>query len=183
MNGTRSTVAVSLAFCVVAAASLGAKGETTQIRISGGNLASPVRIADPVVLRQFQVWSGAGTFRRFGGGDSIEATEGFIVDWSSGVVADPPKGLPRYEVAFYTGAATGPVYVVYYEPDPSSNGGYVYLPGKGEELYVSNTRSILRGHGFEGHWLRATRAWRQAAASVLQPSPQVPSPQSLAPNL
>jgi hypothetical protein len=171
MNGLRSMVAAALALCVVVApASLGAKGETTQIVISGGDLASPVRIADPVVLRQFQVWSGAGTFRRLGGGDPIEATEGFIVDWSSGVVADPPKGLPRYEVAFYTGPATGPVYVVYYEPDPSSDRGYVYLPGKGEELYVSNTRSILRGHGFEGHWLHATRAWQQAAASVI-PSP------------
>ena len=174
MNGTCSRVAAALAFCVVVApASLGAKGETTQIAISGGDLASPVRIADPVILRQFHVWSGAGTFRRLGGGDPIEATEGFIVDWSSGVVADPPKGLQRYAVAFYAGPATGPVYVVHYEPDPSRDRGYVYLPGKGDELYVSNTRSILRGHGFEGHWLYATRAWQQAAASVI---PSRPSP-------
>ena len=176
MNGTRSKAAAALAFCVVVApASLGAKGETTQIVISGGNLASPVRIADPVVLSQFQVWSGAGTLRRLGGGAPIEATEGFIVDWSSGVVADPPRGLPQYEVAFCTGPATRPVYVVYYEPDPSSDRGYVYLPGKGEELYVSNTRSILRGHGFEGHWLHATRAWQEAAASVIPAQPPVPS--------
>jgi hypothetical protein len=125
------------------------------------------------------VWSGAGTFRRLGGGDPIEATDGFIVDWSSGVVADRPKGLPRYEVAFYTGPSTGPVYVVYYAPDPSSDRGYVYLPGKGEELYASNTKSILRGHGFEGHWLYATRARQQTAASVIPDASPTPWPLSL----
>jgi hypothetical protein len=168
MNRRRWKVAAALAFCaVVVPASLGAKGETTLIMITGGDLASPVRIADQVILRQFQVWSGAGTFRRLGGGDPIEGTEGFIVDWSSGVVGDPPEGLPRYEVAFYTGLSAGLAYVVFYEPDASNERGYIYLPGRGEELCVSNTRSILRGHGFEGHWLRATRAWQQAAAPFI----------------
>ena len=75
--------------------------------------------------------------------------------------------LPRYEVAFYVSTSTQPVYVVLYETEASSNRGFVYLPGKGDELYPVNARTIFRGHGFEGHWLRATRAWQQAVARFL----------------
>ena len=120
-----------------------------------------------VILHQFNVWSGAGTFRARGGiANSVEFTEGFIVDWPSGVVTDRPNGLHRYEVAFYAGGSL-PVYTVFYELDTSGDRGYVYLPGTADELYTVNTRAILRGHGFEGHWLRATRSWQQAVAPLI----------------
>lgn len=176
MNGTRSRVAAALALCVVVApASLGAKGETTQIVISGGNLASPVRIADPVTLGRFYVWSGAGTFHSYARGPKIEGTEGFIVDWPAGIADERPAGLPRYEVAFHVAGSAALVYTVLYEPDMSGDRGYVYLPDRGDEWFPANARVIWRGHGFEGHWLHATRAWQQAAASVI-PSPQPPVP-------
>jgi hypothetical protein len=168
-QGTREQVAAALviSFALAFSPSLGAKGETTKITISGADLTSPIAITDPVILRQFNVWSGAGTFRALGGLENkVEATEGFIVDWSSGVVGERPAGLQRYEVAFYAGGSL-PVYTVFYELDVSSNWGYVYLPGPADELYTVNTRAILRGHGFEGHWLRATLSWQQTVGPIL----------------
>jgi hypothetical protein len=156
-------MSVAMAVCPA----LLAKGETTRITISGGDLSSPIAITDPAIARQFHVWSGAGTFQGRGGiSNSVEATEGFIVDWSSGVVTDRPNGLQRYEVAFYAEGPL-PVYTVLYELDASSDRGYVYLPGSTDASYQVNVKSIFRGHGFEGHWLRANLAWEQAMARVL----------------
>ena len=93
--------------------------------------------------------------------------EGFIIDWPSGVLGERPGGLPRYEVAFYVRSSIQPVYVVFYEPDTSGDRGYVYLPGKDDASYRVNVRTIFRGHGFEGRWLRASTAWQQAVAPLL----------------
>jgi hypothetical protein len=169
MPGRRGAVAAALAifFALAISPSLGAKGETTKIAISGADLTSPIAITDPVILRQFNVWSGAGTFRALGGLENkVEGTEGFIIDWSSGVAAERPAGLQRYEVAFYAGGSL-PVYTVFYEIDVSNDRGYVYLPGPADELYTVNTWAILRGHGFEGHWLRANLAWQQTVGRIL----------------
>jgi hypothetical protein len=167
-NILAGVLAMSVALAV--SPSLSAKGETTRITISGGDLSSPIAITDPAILRQFQVWSGAGTFHGRGGiSNSVEATEGFIVDWPSGVVTDRPDGLQRYEVAFYAGGPL-PVYTIFYELDAVTDRGYVYLPGKADELYTVNTSAIFRGHGFEGHWLRATLAWQQVVARLLRPA-------------
>ena len=113
------------------------------------------------------MWAGPGVTRGDGVASEIEETEGFIVDWHSGVVEEHPSELPHYQVAFYGSSRDQPVYVVYYEPDASSGQGYVYLPGKGDEFYPMNIGSISHGHGFEGHWLRATGDWQDAAASLI----------------
>jgi hypothetical protein len=72
MPGRRGAVAAALAisFALAISPSLGAKEETTKIAISGADLTSPIAITDPVILRQFNVWSGAGTFRALGGLDT-----------------------------------------------------------------------------------------------------------------
>src|SRR5580700_9018645 len=78
-----------------------AKGETVKITITGTGLAAPIEITDPKI-RDFSVWSGAGTSVSYGNAaNSHEATEGFIIDWSQGVVAERPIKLQHYEVAFY----------------------------------------------------------------------------------
>jgi hypothetical protein len=99
-------------------------------------------------------------------GTTVEETEGFIVDWTAGVVATPGNGLPHFDVAFYVGSSNQPVYVVFYEFDPSTDQGYVYLPGPTDELYSLNSGAMLHGHGFEGHWLRASSAWQD---NVIRP--------------
>ncbi len=78
------------------------------------------------------------------------------------MIAERPNGLQHYDVLFY---AKGPnskeklVYVVSYDYDPSTEQGYVYLPGKADEWYQLNTSAIVHGHGLEGNWFRATSAW------------------------
>jgi hypothetical protein len=140
---------------------LSAKGATVKITIKGADLATPIEITDPTV-RDFSVWAGPGVYV-----NGIEQTEGFIIQWSKGIVAERPNGLQRYEVSFYTGCDIGEwgcrsskpslSYVVFYDYDPSMEQGYVYLPGKADEL--SKFSGMWHGHGFEGNWLRATSEW------------------------
>jgi hypothetical protein len=171
---------IATALCLAGGLSgaLEAKGETSRIVISGGDLAAPRAIVDPVLLGRFYVWAGAGTSHSYAGGPGIESTEGFIIDWAAGIAEERPAGLPRYEVAFHVVAGSTPlVYTVLYEPDASAGRGYVYVPGRADQWFPANARVIWRGHGFEGHWLHATRAWQEAAASIIpSPQPQVPAP-------
>ena len=57
MPGRHGAVAAALAisFALAVSPSLGAKGETTKIAISGADLTSPIAITDPGILRQFTV--------------------------------------------------------------------------------------------------------------------------------
>jgi len=165
---------ISAAFCLLAVLSATAlvstKGATTRIRIAGGGLGSPVEISDPVVLANFNVWSGPGTFA-----NDVEGTEGFIIDWVSGAVSARPNGLPIFELSFYVRHANRPLneqteqlaYIVSYSVDPETGQGYVYLPGQSDEPYRLNTKAIHRGR--EGHWFRANAAWQAAFRNVVRP--------------
>jgi hypothetical protein len=145
-----------------------AKGPTTRIVIAAPSLAAAVEITDPALLKQFAVWAGPGTSV-----NGEESSEGFIIDWRAGVSTRRPVGLPRYKVSFYAKYANQPLasqseylaYVVWYEPDTNSDRGYVYLPGRVDDAFVLNTRTIVRGR--EGHWFNATDAWHQAVTRIL----------------
>jgi hypothetical protein len=162
----------SLSFCLLAVLSMTAvvfaKGTTTRITVTGAGLQSPVEISDPEVLKNFNVWSGPGTFA-----NGVEGTDGFIIDWASGAVSDRPNGLRTFELSFYVRYANRPfgeqpdqlAYVVSYAVDPATDQGYVYLPGKSDERFRLNTRAIYRGR--EGHWFRATAAWQSAFRTVV----------------
>jgi hypothetical protein len=132
------------------------------IEVRGPLLMTPIRITDPTI-QEFSVWAGPGV-----NGSGIENAKGFIIDWHKGVVDQPPTGLTRYELSFYDGCRLAQncqgekpslVYVVAYEYDPSSNRGFVYLPGKGEASYYLNVGTIYHGHGAEGHWFVASSEW------------------------
>jgi len=157
---------VSSLIILLLATSLSAKGVTTKITIRDAGLGTPIHLTDQVILQGFNVWAGPGTFV-----SDVEGTQGFIIEWSSGIVAQRPTGLRRYEVLFYVhGSNSGDeklAYVVFYENDPSSGQGFVYLPGNSDERYQLNTRSIFRGHGLEGNWFRATTAWQNAVATLI----------------
>lgn len=167
--------AFSLVVLLAAAASLSAKGATTKIIINGTDLAAPIEIADPTILRPFDVWAGPGTMSCIRG-VCAEGAEGFIIDWAAGVIAQRPTGLRRYTVSFYTeqqglGNAGGgmpveePSYVVLYEYDPAAQRGYVYLPGKDDQLYQMNVKAIFRQR--EGNWFLATGAWQELAGAFI----------------
>ena len=50
--------------------------------------------------------------------------------------------------------------------DPATERGYVYLPGKGDKFYESNTFLIFRG--IEGNWLSATGSWTEIARPLIE---------------
>jgi len=92
-------LSVSVTFLLlVIPAQVFAKGKTVKITIQGVDLKTPIEITGPKVLTEFQVWSGPGTSSSAPGFNPN--APGFVVDWSQ-AVAEPPKGLQRYEVSFY----------------------------------------------------------------------------------
>src|SRR6267154_1011202 len=102
-----------------------AKGNTSKITISGGDLKANIEITDPTVLKGFRIWSGPGTGTSRG--PSTEP-QSLIMDWSRGAIAGPQKKLPRYTVSFYVMMSDGNqkeaheqvVQVVFYESDPTT---------------------------------------------------------------
>jgi hypothetical protein len=168
----RSLVIVGVA--VALSNVISAKGATCRITITGGTLASPVEITDANIVSRFQVWTGPGTrVCRGGRGNCVEGTEGFIIDWLSGAVAERPRGLQHYEVSFYVTDDRSPgqtapeqlAYVVSYEYDSGASQGYVYLPGDGDQWYPLNSTSIYRGR--EGKWYRANAAWQSVVVPLV----------------
>ena len=152
---------LSVLFFTTAPTVLLAKGDTVKITIEGTALPSPIEITDPAV-RQFNLWSGPGTFM-----NGVEGRQGFIIDWTNRL-DEAPVGLHHYRVSFYEGcvessachsAEPSLAYVVFYDYDPSMQEGFVYLPGGHDEFARLNMWHIYRGKAYEGHWFRATKAW------------------------
>jgi hypothetical protein len=150
--------------------SLSAKGPTTRITIIDLSRGASIDITDPSVVSRFNVWDGPGTFSTTNGRE-IQGMGGFIVDWRSGALSVRPTGLRRYEVRFYVRHHNQPpeqlAYTVYYERDPATRNGFVYLPGQSDEHYRLNVFSIHRGQGFEGNWFRASPSWLDAVEPLL----------------
>jgi hypothetical protein len=139
-----------------------AKGVTTKITVTGPDLRGPIVIADANLVNRFNIWSGPGVEI-----NNTPQLEGFIADWSSGAVDHRPAGLRHYEVSFFVRFRDGGddelAYVVDYESGPVD--GYVFIPGKSDERYRLNTRSIFRG--VEGRWFHATPESQQFARKRL----------------
>ena len=158
-----SAAAFSLLMMSVVPASLSAKGRTVKITIKGTDLTTPLEITD-LKGEEFGVWTGPGV--RVNG---VEQTEGFIIDWPKGIVGQIPNRLQHYEVSFYAGCRTTEpslVYVVSYAYDPSTQQGFVYLPGRDDEAFRFN-HVMWHGHGLEGHWLPATSTWENFVTPLI----------------
>jgi hypothetical protein len=143
-------------------ADLFAKAHTSKIIIKGADLNAPVEITDSKTLANFSVWTGTGT-----GCTPCPppSPDSFIVDWSA-PMADHPSGLHRYEVSFYAQMPDEQlIYVVFYEYDPATEHGYVYLPGEREKWYRLNVSTIL--HGVEGKWFHAWSVWEAVARPII----------------
>ena len=149
MRRTFATLPAILALLIVPL-QLSAKGKTVRITIKGGDLAAPIELTDPAVVAGFKVWTGPGT--------STNEPQGLIVDWSRGV-AEPPEDLPVYDVSILTTRPNRP-YVVSYVFDPSTNEGYVYIPGTPDNVWL-----IYRQ--VEGNWFHAWSAWENLAHPLI----------------
>jgi len=146
-------------FLLVIPAQVFAKSDISKITIQGGDLKTPIVINDQKTLPHFNVWTGPGT-----SGPLTKETR-FIIDWSQ-KITERPQGPQRYQVSFY---AKFPderlIYVVFYEYDPATEQGYIYLPGRTDEWYRVNVGTIFRG--VEGRWFRATSEWDNFARPLI----------------
>jgi len=62
---------------------------------------------------------------------------------------------------------------VFYEYDPATERGYVYLPGRKDEWYQLNVSTIF--HGVEGKWFRAWSVWDNVARPLIADDKVIPS--------
>lgn len=140
-----------------------AKGRTVKIAIKSEGITRDISAAE---VAQFGVWEGPGvTINR------VEQTEGFIIDWSKGIINAIPAGLQKYEVSFYAeGEPPALSYIVTYSYDPATQTGYVYLPGKSDKEVQYNR--MWHGHGYEGNWMKATKAWDDFARPLISERPR-----------
>jgi hypothetical protein len=145
-----------------------AKGETKQITIAGGGLATPIVITDPAILKRFNVWSGPGTSGTVQG-VAWKATEGFVIA-SATPVDDRPTGLAHYEVAFVVDRQDRDghdlSYVISYEYDARADRGYVYFSGRNDPQWRTNVFLIMRD--LEGRWYPASHAWQDAVTPLIK---------------
>jgi hypothetical protein len=145
-----------------------AKGRTVRIEISGAPLSTPLAMTAPEIVREFSVWTGPGTWpQRPTPTDPI--LNGAFIDWRVGPIPKPPHALPTYKVSFYCQFprtdAPEVAYVVFYQHDPSTQRGYIYLPGPAEEHYGRNVSSVI--HDVEGNWFQATDSWQRLVSPLL----------------
>lgn len=149
------------------------KADTILIEVNGINLASPLEITSPEALKKYTFFDGPGV-TTFDGGYA----QGTIVDWKSGTVASPPARRDHYQISVYWPPHERPqagcftekpclVYVAFYDYDPVSRQGFVYLPGEGERWHDLDINLLYHGHAVEGHWFRATDAWTAFMRSLI----------------
>lgn len=146
---------------VVPASRAIAKGPADSITITGSGLGGPIQITDTRALDEFSPWGG-----RF-------------IDWSRGPVSSPPREVQTYEVVITVNGEDGQphwIYTLHYYPDPSGQGGYVYLPRPGEKGYEGNIGTIIRGDG----WYYASADWSALMQRVLKANRVLPISSQLA---
>jgi hypothetical protein len=152
MRKVFNSVFIAVVVTLIASTALSAKSPTSKITIMGPVLREVLEVTDLKALDKWNVWGG-----------------GFI-SRSNGIVSEPPTAIgSSYEVSFYITLQNDQlkkVYVVFYYPDPDTQGGYIYLPGEADKQYRLNTTAILRD-GYDGNWLRATESWNQFIRPLL----------------
>ena len=141
-----ATIVLATAFLAV---SLGAKGRTVKLVVSGGGLGQPIEITGKDVLFA-NPWS-----------------DEFVHVWKAR--PEPPPHVHRYEVSFYEELGTGNVqmkYVVDYAPSPQGRGA-IHLPGPGDLRYRLNVSTIIRDRQ-DGQWFPASDEWERVVGSRLR---------------
>lgn len=167
----------TLAFVALtlAAAPASPKSQTIRIEIDSSTLAAALEISDPAVLNRFSIWNGPGV-RVNDQPVHIEPDNqeriGSFIDWPRGMVSMRSSGLQQYDVTFHQGGRERMHewhrrYVVRYAYNPSTEGGYIYLPGPTDgDDYKRNVFSIV--HGVEGNWFHSSATWEQLVRPLIE---------------
>jgi hypothetical protein len=138
-----------------------AKANLSKIVVRSEGLSTPLEITDPSVLRSFTIWYGPGV--RMNSEPNYldpEKPGPTFIDWIRKGSTERPGGLVRHEVVFVMERpGVRAEYVVQYEFKPGAEGGYIYLPGRGDPHGPENVRLIF--HGVEGQWFHSSALWEK----------------------
>ena len=165
----RSITRLSIGVTVAALTLFGSypKRYTERITIAGAGRYG--EITGDAADSQFSPGGGPGF-----SSNGVPQLKGWIVqDWLT-QLPEPSAALTRYKVTFHiTSFKNFPdekheYYHVSYAHDSATKRGYVRLPGKGEEHYWENVKTVGRGDAFEGHWFAATHDWSVAVEAALE---------------
>ena len=149
---------------ILAPLAMAARSDTLRIVINGGNLTTMVEILDPVIVSQFNVWTGIGT--------SSNEAQGMIVDWAKGIVRPPSRSVV-YQIAIITDRpGANNTYRVDYAYDSATKHGFVFLPAQGDPRYEENAWLIR--HGIEGNWFPAWSEFEKVAHPLIQSAARRP---------
>ena len=118
-----------------------AKGSTDKITVSGPGLTTPIEITDPQILQQFNPW----------GDNFFDLKKGLLA------ISMPPEINRLYQITFYLKQPDGTFSIQYAFQYAPSQPGYIYLPGKNDELFKLNTLNVR--DAFDGHWIYASQDW------------------------
>jgi hypothetical protein len=151
--------AVAALLVVLSPSIASAKARTVGIDIAGPSLRSPVGIKDPRVVSEFSIWTGPGVTVN---GQPVDSQDGMFINWRKGAAPERPAGLSEFTVTFHLEGRQGSRnrYTVLYAFDPSSPGGYIFLPRS-----AANTSLIV--HGEEGNWFHSSDAWETLIRPVV----------------
>lgn len=160
----RRAVVAFLALLLGAPGIVSAKANTLRIEITGPGLSRPLLLTAPEIVGSFHIWNGPGVTVN---GEPVhldpDRQRGHFIDWPRGIASHRTVGMPRFTVTFHLDAERAPYeswsrYVVFYEFEPSSAGGYIYLPLQKDTHPHVNTAIV---HGVEGNWFFSSTAWEQ----------------------
>lgn len=128
--------------CLSSTSIASAKGPAAdKITVSGPGLTDPIEITDPQTLQKFNPWSD----------DFFDLKKGLLA------LSKPPEISGLYQITFYLKQPDGTSTIQYAFQYAPGHPGYIYLPGKNDELFKLNTLNV-RG-AFDGQWTYASQDW------------------------
>ena len=156
---------IAVTILIALTTSAWSKGITVRIDIAGDGLAEPLEITDRAIVQQFSIWSGPNSHWRSKGGPMNTDYGQIFIDFPRGVIETPTDVPLQFDVVFHLARTPDEqpfeeTYNVRYEFDPSTVGGYMYLPGGNPFIY----------HGVEDNWFHSTESWEQAVRPLIQRS-------------
>lgn len=155
-----------------------AKCQTSRIVAVGDAHPQGVQITEPELAGRFNIWNGPKVRVN---GEAIhlnpDLQDGHFIDWSGGPVHQRPSAAVLFTVSFFCfidseDSRDRQIYIVDYLFSPEIDGGYIFLPGRGDARFAFNTESIV--HGVEGSWFRSTKAWEDTIRPILDRSVDAP---------
>lgn len=147
-----------------------AKCQTVRIDIEIEKPSRSLEISDAAIVEMFNFWNGPGV-RVNDKPVHLDPNrqQGHFIDWPAGPITDFPADGESYAISFLCDVEKTDHPRIMYEVDyvfrPGVDGGYIHLPGFGDDRYGPNVSTIV--HDVEGMWFRSSANWEQLIRPII----------------